>query len=84
MGLAEFPFVVSLPEELLVSSGQYSYRFDGLKALLLRRTELELDPAIFPSARTLTEVRIRAGLRPLVLENEASEAARSHLSLIHI
>jgi len=75
-------FVVPLPEELLLSGGQYTYRFEGTGSVALRRTELGLDPDVFPTAVAITEVRMRAGLKPLVIESEASEAARAHLDYL--
>lgn len=76
------PFVVALPEELLLSTGQYSFRFKGVRELVLTRGELDHDEEIFPMAIAITEVRIRAGLTPLVVDQLASEHARQHLDYL--
>ena len=75
-------FVVPLPEELLLAGGQYAYRFEGTRSVALCRTELGLDPDVFPTVIAITEVRMRAGLKPLVIESEASKAARAHLDYL--
>ncbi|MAB79438.1 MAG: hypothetical protein CMJ89_08800 [Planctomycetes bacterium] len=76
------PFVVALPEKLLLSRGQYSFRFKGVRELVLTREELGHDEEIFPMAIAITEVRIRAGLTPFVVDQVASGHARQHLDYL--
>lgn len=80
--MAGHPFVVPLPEELLLAGGQYAYRFEGTRRIVLRRSELGLDAECFPTAVALTEVRVRAGLRPLVIDARLSDDARKHLDYL--
>ncbi len=81
--LEGLPFVVPLPEELLLGTGQFSYRFEGTHRIVLLRSDLGLGDRVFPQAIALTEVRVRAGLQPLVADSRASGDARAHLDYLH-
>ncbi len=77
--LEGIPFVVPLPEVLLLPRGQCTLAFAGrLQELVLTREALELDPELVQDAARLTRLRLRSALPPLVLDEQASADARAH------
>src|SRR5688572_7034932 len=62
------PFVVLLPETLLLKSGQYKLAFEGTKLVSATPDDLGAAQAYVPDASAFTEIRLRAGLRPAALD----------------
>lgn len=79
-GLALNPhvFVVPIPGDLLLKSGQFTVTFDGIKTVLLTPQDLRLAPKLIEEAALLTELRVKAGVRPAALDAEACAACDKH------
>ena len=62
------PFVVLMPETLLLKAGQFKLAFDGTKQLVATPEDLGAAQAYVADAAAFTEIRLRAGLRPAALD----------------
>jgi hypothetical protein len=62
------PFVVPLQDTLLLKSGQYKLAFEGTKQVTLTAEDLGTAQGYVAEASVFTEIRLRAGLRPAVLD----------------
>jgi len=72
------PFVVPLPEGLLLKSGQYKFTFDGMKQVSLATEDLGAHQKYVPEASLFTEIRLRAGLRTAVLDAQMCQDCDKH------
>jgi hypothetical protein len=78
VGIATAPFIVPLPAVLFASNGQHDVSFDGTKSLVLKKQALGFLGRLVADASVVTELRIRAGARPLQLDPDASAACDKH------
>jgi hypothetical protein len=78
LALSYGPFVVHLPEVLLLKSGQYKLAFDGLKTLLVTVDDLGAAQGYVADASLLTEMRMRAGVKPAALDAKACADSEKH------
>jgi hypothetical protein len=72
------PFVVLLPEALLLKSGQYKFAFEGIKQVLCTVEDLGPAQIYAADASVFTEIRLRAGLRPAILDPQMSADCDKH------
>jgi len=78
LALHPYPFVVLIPSELLLKIGQFNVAFDGTKALHLTQQDLGPAQKWVEDAATITELRIRAGVRPAPFDGPASADCDKH------
>lgn len=78
LSIPDVPFVVRLPASILLESGQFALEFDGVKGLILRAQLLQLPPQVIADAALFTELRIRSGLAPVLLDPALCEACVKH------
>lgn len=78
VALERYPFVVPLPEKLLLPSGQVRLALSGPGALELSVQEMDVPAELLREASYLTDLRIRSAARPLVVSDTASRHARLH------
>jgi len=78
------PFIVRLPSVLLISSGQYSLSFRGTSQVLLVAETLNLPKKVIAGAAEMTRVRLRAGLSPAVLDEQACEDCVAHARYLRL
>lgn len=78
VALHPYPFVVPIPEVLLLRTGQYKVGFDGVKELVLTAEDLGPARSLLADAALVTELRFRAGVRPARLDPKACAAAEKH------
>jgi hypothetical protein len=78
MAMPPYPFIVAIPEKLLLKTGQYKVTFEGEKSLILELEDLGPVQALVADASILTELRIRGGLRPLALDRAGSADCDKH------
>ena len=83
VGIPSSPFVVRLPEKLLLGSGQFQVAFKGAVLYLLPEDLGDL-AGLIPDAALVNELRIRAGLRPVHLDRKASNAAEKHCEYLKL
>ncbi len=80
------PFVVYLPKALLLPKGQFKLRFEYNKEkkwnLILDEQELWLSPQLVTKVSALTEIRFRAGVAPVLINEEASRHCELHLNYL--
>ena len=84
LGINPFGYVVPIPETLLLKTGQYRVAFDGVKCLLLTPEDLAPVQKLASDAALVTELRVRGGLKPLVLDLKACAAAEKHLDYLKL
>jgi outer membrane protein assembly factor BamB len=77
VALKKFPFVVPLPKKLLLPAGQGRVQVEG-ETLTLEWDDLEVPAEVRRQASFLTNLRIRAAARPVMLSDSASRHARWH------
>ena len=77
VAMEKFPFVVTLPKKLLLPVGQGRVRVDA-DSLTLEMDDLEIPADVRTQASFLTNLRIRAAARPVILSDTASRHARWH------
>jgi hypothetical protein len=70
-------FVVRLPSTVLLPAGQCAVRIEK-KKLVLTPQELAVEPRLLAEAALLTELRLRAGLDPVLVDDERSADALAH------
>jgi len=75
------PFVVSLPQALLMPEGQFWPAHEG-KDLVLTRQELELEAELVEVAAELNALRLRGALAPIAIDLEACAHAELHLDYL--
>lgn len=68
LALPPGPFVVPLPAKLLLPTGQFTLTFAGTTTVRLERDDLGALATLAAQAAELTEVRVRAGVTPAVLD----------------
>jgi hypothetical protein len=78
VGITTAPFIVPIPAVILASHGQFDVSFEGVKSLVLKGQALGKLTPLVQDVSIVTELRIRAGLRPLVLEAGPSAACEKH------
>ena len=74
---APSPFVVPIPQILLLVIGQFEISFDGLKAVRLTKQSLGAAEPFVAEAAIVTELRMRAGVRPLASIRRRARRAKS-------
>ena len=81
LGLEASPYVVHLPNVLLVGEGQYRLTISG-EQFFYERIELGLEPQLVADAAHLNELRIGAGRRPAWLDAEVSRGCSNHIAYL--
>lgn len=84
MAMARYPFIVAIPEKLLLKAGQYKVSFDGQKSIILEPEDLGPIQSLVADCSMLTEIRIRAGLRPLALDRAKSADCDKHCDYLKL
>jgi len=75
------PFVVSLPQALLLAEGQF-WPAHVKKDLVLTLQELELDAEVLEAVAELNALRLRGALAPVAIDIEACGHAELHLDYL--
>jgi hypothetical protein len=78
------PFVVPLPDTLLLKTGQYKLAFDGVKELVLTPEDLGAAQQFVAEASLMTELRIRSALRPAALDAKACADCLKHIEYMKL
>ncbi|MBI3854796.1 MAG: hypothetical protein HY293_03800 [Planctomycetes bacterium] len=71
-------FAVPIPDKLLLKGAQYTYAFDGTKALTLTPEDLGAAQAYVADGSYLTDIRTRIGLRPMTLDAKGCLDCEKH------
>ena len=82
MAIDDAPFVVPIVAELLLRDGQFQVAFDGTATVVLAPEDLGPVRDLVSEAAVLTEMRMRAGLKPFALDLKCSAACRSHCDYV--
>lgn len=82
MAIDDAPFVVPIVAALLLREGQFEVAFDGTSAVVLAPQDLGPLRDLVSDAAVLTEMRMRAGLKPFALDLNCSAACRSHCDYV--
>jgi len=82
MALSYGPFIVGIPQALLLKIGQFTLGFEGTKTLLLTSDDLGAAQAIVAEASFLTEIRGRSALTPASLDPKACLACEKHCTYL--
>jgi hypothetical protein len=78
------PFVVGIPQALLLKAGQYVLSFEGTKTLLLTPDDLGAAQVHVADASFFTEIRVRSALTPAALDAKACQACDKHLEYLKL
>ena len=78
LSIEDAPFVVPIVAELLLRDGQFQVAFDGTASLRLAPVDLGEANDLVADASVLTELRVRAGLAPFVLDLKRCADSRKH------
>ncbi|MBI2930159.1 MAG: hypothetical protein HYY16_00785 [Planctomycetes bacterium] len=78
MALVEYPFVVPIPDGLLLAWGQFEVSFEGTTKVIFSPQSLGDARRYVPDASLFTELRIRSGLRPAALDAKACADCEKH------
>ncbi len=84
MSMIHGPFVVPIPETLLLKIGQFQVAFDGTKHLLLAPEDLGAAQAVVAEASLMTEIRVRSALRPAAIDPKASADCGKHIEYLKL
>lgn len=84
MAMAAGPFVVTMPDVLLLKTGQYKLSFDGVKELTLTPEDLGAAQAFVAEAALMTEIRVRSALRPAALDAKACADCLKHIEYMKL
>jgi hypothetical protein len=82
MAMSHGPFAVTIPETLLLKIGQFKVSFEGTKQLLLTPEDLGAAQALVADASLMTEIRVRSGVRPAMLDAKASADCMKHIEYL--
>ena len=82
MALGDAPFVVPIPDELLLREAQYKVAFEGIAAIALTPVDLGAARDLVADASLLTEMRVRAGLKPFALDPSCCADCRNHCDYV--
>jgi hypothetical protein len=82
MAMSHGPFAVTIPETLLLKIGQFKVSFEGTKQLLLTPEDLGVAQAMVADASLMTEVRVRSGVRPAMLDAKSSADCLKHIEYL--
>jgi len=82
MAMSHGPFAVTIPETLLLKIGQFKVSFEGTKQLLLTPEDLGAAQALVADASLMTEIRVRSGVRPAMLDAKASADCLKHIEYL--
>jgi hypothetical protein len=78
-------FVVPIPPVLLLGAGQFDVAFDGVKSVSLTKQVLGgAADALVGDAALVSELRVRAGVRPAVLDKDACAACEKHCQYLKL
>jgi len=78
MALVPYPFIVAIPDRLLLKTGQYKVSFEGQKFLILEPEDLGAFQGLAPDAAIMTELRIRSAVRPVALDPKKCVDCEKH------
>ncbi len=84
IALPPTPFVVPIPEVLLVPKGQSTLTFDGTKSLSLGPVPLGRAEGYAADASLINELRIRAGVRLAALDERACADCEKHCDFLKL
>jgi hypothetical protein len=84
MALSYGPFIVGIPQALLLKVGQFSLGFDGTKTLLLTPDDLGAAQALVAEMSFFTEIRVRSALTPAALDPKACQACEKHCEYLKL
>jgi hypothetical protein len=83
LAIQGIPFVVTLPDELLLPVGQCRLQIED-DTLTLTADNPQLPFPLIRAASFLTEIRVRAGLPPVPIDTEASLHCALHCNCLAI
>lgn len=78
MAMTPYPFIVGIPEKLLLKTGQYKVSFEEEKFLILDPDDLGAAQAYASEAAVMTDLRIRSAVRPVALDPKACVDCEKH------
>lgn len=84
MAMSPYPFIVAIPDKLLLKSGQFKVSFDEKKALLLDPDDLGPAQSYAAEASVMTDLRIRSAVRPVYLNPKACAACEKHCDYLKL
>ena len=82
MAMVHGPFAVTVPETLLLKIGQFKVSFEGTKQLILTPEDLGVAQSMVADASLMTEIRVRSGVRPAMLDAKASADCMKHVDYL--
>ncbi|MFT4540508.1 MAG: hypothetical protein ACI841_000613 [Planctomycetota bacterium] len=80
-GLAVSPYIVSLPEVVLVGTSQYKLSVSQ-EQIFFEAQALDMEPELVRDAASLNEMRIRGGRRPAWIDARVSRDCSSHIEYL--
>jgi hypothetical protein len=84
LSLEGLPFIVKIPEVLLLPTGQFHIAFPRDLYIALQTDELDLPANFVKQCATVTRLRITHGKQPLRLDGPASKACEMHCNYMHL
>ncbi|HLY74431.1 MAG TPA: hypothetical protein VKU80_09955 [Planctomycetota bacterium] len=84
MALLPYPFIVAIPDKLLLKTGQYKVSFEGTKTLILDPDDLGSYQSLAPEAAVMTEIRIRSAVRPVALDPKKCADCEKHCDYLKL
>jgi len=84
LSLDPLPFIVRIPEVLLLREGQYRLAFRRDSHVRMTPDELDLPKEFVSQCATLTRVRMAHGKQPLRLDGPASKGCALHCNYLHL